>query len=82
MKPTELKNLIRKEVRKTLKEAYQNDLYVVWIQTEEGGAKKAMYTVPKNKAMTAANNLYNRYKDDYYLNLGITPKDVWDAENK
>lgn len=82
MKITEFRKLIREEVRKTLKEQEQGDLYVVWIQSEENGPKKAMYTVPKQKAMTAANNLFARYRDDYYVNIGIMPKSAWESETK
>ena len=80
MKIQELKNLVREEVRNALSESNNEDLYVVWMQNEENGPKTKMCLLPKSKAMTAANNVYRRYEDDLYIEVGIMPKSAWDKE--
>lgn len=74
MKKSELRQIIREEIDKTLNQS--NEMYVIYIQREGEDKKIRMYTVPRNKAMTVFNNTGYRYSDGD-IRVGLMSLDQW-----
>jgi hypothetical protein len=84
MKASELRQIIREEVQRILKEEDSKQQYVIWMDFQESPelGKKEMWRGPKHKAETVGSNLYRRYWDGAAFNMGLVTAEDWKRLDK
>jgi hypothetical protein len=84
MKTSELRQIIREEVTRILKEEDPNQQYVIWLDLSENPelGKKEMWRGPKRKAQTVGNSIYRNYWDGASFNMGLVTVEEWETMDK